>query len=149
MLDIWFCKYLLSLYFLLQRSCHHTIMAKGKHAPNPGEMKTKVLHPNSRKLKKVHKSGVHRSNVDFKGKVGLQRMSSLADKLIWVKENLPALIEDEDDSRVSNETMLLLISGMLARFDEELEQIQLKKSIGKNRRNQHSNREDVIRQTIR
>ena len=131
----------------MQRGCHNIIMAKGKHAPNPGEMKTKVLHPNSRKLKKVHKTGVHRSNVDFKGKVGLQRMTSLADKLIWVKENLPALVEDEGP--VSNETMLTLITGMLARFDEEMEQIQLKKSIGKNRRNQHSNREDVIRQTIR
>ena len=41
----------------LQRS-----MAKGKHAPNAGELKKQggVLHPNSRKLKSVHKAGVHR-----------------------------------------------------------------------------------------
>ena len=44
--------------------------------------------------------------------------------------------------------MLQLITGMLERFDEELEQIKLKKSIGKNRRNQHSSREDIILQTL-
>ena len=44
-------------HLLLQRS-----MAKGKHAPNAGELKKQggVLHPNSRKLKSVHKAGVHR-----------------------------------------------------------------------------------------
>lgn len=44
--------------------------------------------------------------------------------------------------------MLQLITGMLGRFDEEMELINLKKSIGKNRRNQHSNREDTILQTV-
>ena len=44
--------------------------------------------------------------------------------------------------------MLELITGMMGRFDEELEQIQLKKSIGKNRRHQHSTREDSLRQTL-
>ena len=84
------------------------VMAKGKHAPNPGAVKqqSKVLHPASRKLKKVHKAGVHRSNVDVKGKVGLQRMSALADKLIWVKENLPALVEE--DGEVTNGNIFLI-----------------------------------------
>ena len=44
--------------------------------------------------------------------------------------------------------MLQLITGMLERFDEELELIKIKKSIGKNRKNQHSNREDTLNQTI-
>ena len=44
--------------------------------------------------------------------------------------------------------MLHLITGMLERFDEELELIKIKKSIGKNRKNQHSNREDTLNQTI-
>ena len=44
--------------------------------------------------------------------------------------------------------MLQLITGMLERFDDELEQIKLKKAIGKNRRNQHSSREDTILQTL-
>ena len=79
-------------------------MAKGKHAPNPGAVKqqAKVLHPASRKLKKVHKAGVHRSNVEVKSKVGLQRMSALADKLIWVKENLPGLVEEDGEGTKGN-----------------------------------------------
>ena len=73
-------------------------MAKGKHAPNAGEVKkqNQILHPNSRKLKKLHKSGIHRGNVDNKSKIGIQRMSTLADKLMWIKENLPAIMEEED-----------------------------------------------------
>ena len=46
---------------------------------------------------------------------------------------------------VFSESLLGLVEGMLSRFDDELQQIKLKKSIGgKNRRNQHSNREDAI-----
>ena len=40
--------------------------------------------------------------------------------------------------------MLSLVEGMLARFDEELEQIKLKQSLSKNRRGQHSSREAAI-----
>ncbi len=83
-------------------------MAKGKHALNPGAVKqqSKVLHPASRKLKKVHKAGVHRANVDVKNKVGLQRMSALADKLIWVKENLPGLVEEDGEVTKGNLKLL-------------------------------------------
>ena len=86
-------QYIVKLVFRLR------VMAKGKHALNPGAVKqqSKVLHPASRKLKKVHKAGLHRSNVDSKSKVGLQRMSALADKLIWVKENLPGLVEEDGE----------------------------------------------------
>ena len=51
---------------------------------------------------KVHKAGVHRANVDVKSKVGLQRMSALADKLIWVKENLPGLVEEDGEVTKGN-----------------------------------------------
>ena len=88
-----------------------------------------------------------RVNVEVKGKVGLQRLSALSDKLIWIKENLPGLLED--GAEPTREVLLQLIEGLLSRFDEELEQIEIKKSIGgKNRRNQHSAREDAITQTV-
>ena len=88
-----------------------------------------------------------RVNVEVKGKVGLQRLSALSDKLIWIKENLPGLLED--GAEPTREVLLELIEGLLSRFDEELEQIEIKKSIGgKNRRNQHSAREDAITQTV-
>ena len=85
--------------------------------------------------------------MEVKGKAGLKRMSTLSDKLIWIKENLPALLDEETVPTPS--VVMELIEGMMSRFDEELEQIEIKKSIGgKNRRNQHSSREDAIRQTL-
>ena len=85
--------------------------------------------------------------MEVKGKAGLKRMSTLSDKLIWIKENLPALLDEEAVPTTS--VVMELIEGMMSRFDEELEQIEIKKSIGgKNRRNQHSSREDAIRQTL-
>ena len=85
--------------------------------------------------------------MEGKGKVGIQRMSALSDKLIWIKENLPGLLEE--DAEPTKEVLLELIEGLLSRFDEELEQIEIKKSIGgKNRRSQHSAREDAITLTV-
>ena len=84
--------------------------------------------------------------MEVKGKAGLQRMSALSDKLIWIKENLPGLLED--GAAPTKEVLLELIEGLLSRFDEELEQIEIKKSIGKNRRSQHSSREDAITLTV-
>lgn len=84
--------------------------------------------------------------MEVKGKVGLQRMSALSDKLIWIKENLPGLLDE--GAEPTSSVMLELIEGMMSRFDDELQQIEIKKSIGgKNRRSQHSSREDAIRQT--
>ena len=82
----------------------------------------------------------------MKKNVGLQRMSAISDKLIWIKENLPGLLED--GAVPTRDVMLELIEGLLSRFDEELEQIEIKKSIGKNRRSQHSAREDAITLTV-
>ena len=73
-------------------------------------------------------------------------MSAISDKLIWIKENLPGLLED--GAVPTRDVMLELIEGLLSRFDEELEQIEIKKSIGKNRRSQHSAREDAITLTV-
>ena len=84
--------------------------------------------------------------MEVKKNVGLQRMSAISDKLIWIKENLPGLLED--GAVPTRDVMLELIEGLLSRFDEELEQIEIKKSIGKNRRSQHSAREDAITLTV-
>ena len=50
-----------SMRLILFTSFQIRIMAKGKHGANPGQNLNKVLHPNSRKLKKVHKSSLKRS----------------------------------------------------------------------------------------
>merc|ERR1719508_246112 len=74
-------------------------------------------------------------------------MSSLAEKLVWIKDSLPAVMDDE--GQMTKDAMLELVTGLLSRFDEELEQINIKNSIGgKNRRKQHSSREDAINHTL-
>lgn len=124
-------------------------MAKGKHAPNKGAIRQeKVLHPTSRKVLKMVKKETHRFNVESKGKIGIQRLSSLAEKLVWIRDNLPGVV-DEETGQVTKESVLELVNGLLSRFDEELEQINIKKSIGgKHRRKQHSSREDAINHTL-
>merc|ERR1712096_61323 len=93
----------------------------------------KVLHPTSRKVLKMSKKETHRSNVESKGKIGIQRMSSMGEKLVWIKDSLPAVMDDE--GQMTKDAMLELVTGLLSRFDEELEQINIKNSIGgKNRR---------------
>jgi hypothetical protein len=122
-------------------------MAKGKHALNKGALKQadKVLHPSSRKVKKVARATRHKTNVDTKGKPGLVRLAAQAERLAWVREALPGA--EGEAGGVSCAGMLALAQGLLARFDDELEQIKIKNSIGggqKNKRKQHSAREDAI-----
>lgn len=127
-------------------------MAKGKHAPNKGALKQaeKVLHPGSRKVTKLAKKATHRGNIEIKGKVGLNRLTGLAEKLSWLREALPG-VEDEE-GKVTCAGVLLLVQGFLTRFDDEVAQIKLKQSIGgnqKNRRLQHSARMDAIELTTK
>lgn len=44
--------------------------------------------------------------------------------------------------------MLILVYRYLKRFDEEVEQINLKQSISKNRGNQHASRLSIIKMTL-
>ena len=97
-------------------------------------------------------------------KVGLNRLTGLAEKLSWLREALPG-VEDEEGKvgdflsehvlpffQVTCAGVLLLVQGFLTRFDEEVAQIKLKQSIGgnqKNRRLQHSARMDAIELTTK
>jgi hypothetical protein len=38
--------------------------------------------------------------VESKGKIGIQRLSSLAEKLVWIRDNLPGVMEE--DGMISN-----------------------------------------------
>ena len=70
----------------------------------------KVLHPGSRKVGRIAKKATHRSNIETKGKVfilkssdqshssikvGLNRLTMLAEKLSWLREALPGVEDDE------------------------------------------------------
>lgn len=67
----------------------------------------------------------------------------IGEKLLWFKEHLNSGVEE-----YTPELLLQLIEKYLSRFDEELEQIKLKHSVGKRKGRQHASREDTIKLTI-
>lgn len=99
----------------------------------------KLKHPNSRKTislaKKMIKNEKKNSN-----KLGTHiKQNLIGEKILWFKERIP-----EGCVILTKEQTLNLIETYLARFDEELEQIALKNSIGQRKSRQHASREDVI-----
>lgn len=67
------------------------------------------------------------------------KQNLIGEKILWFKEHIPG-----DCLVLNKEQTLELIELYLARFDEELDQISLKNSIGKRKNRQHASREDVI-----
>eukprot|EP00095_Tigriopus_kingsejongensis_P005651 maker-scaffold209_size256900-snap-gene-0.15 protein:Tk05651 transcript:maker-scaffold209_size256900-snap-gene-0.15-mRNA-1 annotation:"glutamate-rich wd repeat-containing protein 1" len=126
-------------------------MAKGKHAPAPGAIKkNKVIHPNSRISIKLQSRAERRHKIDTTVKIGGQRLQALGDRLQWFKENLPLCLEEGDP--MSCQVMLTMAEAFLGRFQEEVEQISLKNSVGgskNNKRKNHQSRLDVIDRTVK
>lgn len=129
-----------------------SVMAKGKHKPAPGAVRPdKVLHPQSRKVSKLHKQESRKIKLSGNKSVGGQRLQALGEKLLWFHDNLLVAfeaIEDTSEKVVTKKLMLEIMEAYLARFKEELEQIRIKNSIGKNR-NQHRSRLDLIQDTMK
>lgn len=129
-------------------------MAKGKHRPAQGAVrKDKVIHPKSRKAFKMHSQELRKQKLANTQKIGGSRLQALGEKLSWFKDNLAlCLDEDDDDAKaLTNAQMLEFAEAYLARFKEELEQIELKNNVGgagKNKRNRHTSRLDVIEHTM-
>ncbi|XP_034827929.1 translation machinery-associated protein 16 homolog [Maniola hyperantus] len=99
----------------------------------------KLKHPNSRKTislaKKMLKNEKKNNN-----KIGTHiKQNLIGEKILWFRERIP-----EGCVVLNKEQTLELIETYLARFDEELEQISLKNSIGRRTSRQHASREDVI-----
>ena len=126
-------------------------MAKGKHAPAPGAVrKDKIIHPKSRQATRIQKKQIRRDKVEKDVSVGATKLQSLGNKLNWFKENLQFCQDDESD-QVDSKVMLLLAEAYLSRFDEEIEQIKLKHSIGAKgkRKHQHVSRLDAIEHAMK
>lgn len=127
-------------------------MAKGKHAPAPGAVrKDKVIHPNSRKAAKLQSKIQKRSRINNQVRSGGLKLQALGEKLNWFKENLAVCMDAVGVDQVNLQVMKSLAEAFLSRFEEEIEQITLKNSIGgKNKRsNRHRSRLDVIQHTIK
>lgn len=99
----------------------------------------KLKHPNSRKTLKVI-SKIKKSEKKEQNKVGTHiKQNLIGEKILWFKEQIPA-----DCDVLNKEQVLELMEEYLTRFDEELEQIALKNSIGQRKNRQHASREDII-----
>ena len=73
------------------------------------------------------------------------------EKLLWFHDNLEGVLTDENSNVVTRTMMLELANGYLTRFQQEVDQIQLKNSIGgdkKNKKDRYRSRMDVINLTI-
>jgi len=104
---------------------------------------TKCKHPNSRKTLALAKKA-KRFNNRSKIKLGHAVKSNiLGEKFMWFTEALA-----DRNSPLSNSEFDELINVYLKRFDDELEQINLKQSISKNRSNQHASRLSNIKMTL-
>lgn len=99
----------------------------------------KLKHPNSRKTNSLVKK-MKRNERKEQNKLGTHiKQNLVGEKILWFKERIP-----EDCSVLTKEQTLELIETYLSRFDEELEQISLKNSIGQRKNRQHASREDII-----
>lgn len=98
-----------------------------------------LKHPNSRKTVTLAKK-LNRNEKKNQNKLGTHiKQNLLGEKILWFKERIL-----EDCAVLSKEQVLELIEIYLGRFDEELEQIALKNSIGQRKNRQHASREDII-----
>ncbi|XP_046671892.1 translation machinery-associated protein 16 homolog isoform X2 [Homalodisca vitripennis] len=101
-----------------------------------------LSHPNSRKVQQLTKQ-VKKDAARKKAKMLHQmKLNLVGEKFLWFRDNLP------QDKALDHDVIASVITQYIRRFDEELEQIALKHSIGGQRKNrQHASREDVIKLT--
>ena len=102
----------------------------------------KLIHPNSRKADQISREWHRDVRVKKKRKETAHKFSALGEKIAWFRDQL-----DEEVTICSLEKIGELIETYLARFDEELEQIQLKSQVGQRKGNQHASRTDTIEHT--
>ncbi|XP_068623759.1 translation machinery-associated protein 16 homolog [Battus philenor] len=102
----------------------------------------KLKHPNSRKTISLAKKMLKNEKKNH-NKLGTHIKNNLiGEKIMWFKERIPG-----ECLVLTKEQTLTLIETYLSRFDEELEQISLKNSIGHRKSRQHASREDIIKIT--
>ncbi|XP_068228477.1 translation machinery-associated protein 16 isoform X1 [Palaemon carinicauda] len=99
----------------------------------------KVVHPKSRKAKKLNKQFSRALKMQKRQSESNMKLQVLGDKLLWFKENMDSSLEEYTPKDVLN-----LIQRYIDRNLEELEQISLKQSIGGRNSNQHASRKDRI-----
>ncbi|XP_063592404.1 translation machinery-associated protein 16-like [Penaeus indicus] len=112
----------------------------GKHKINVLKENQKVIHPNSRKAKKLNKMVSREIKMKKRRGENNLKLQVLGDKLLWFKKEMDPSIEVFTSKDVLN-----MIQKYIDRNMEELEQINLKNSIGKRNKTQHASRESTIK----
>ncbi|CAL7934108.1 unnamed protein product [Xylocopa violacea] len=102
----------------------------------------KVTHPNSRKSIAIAKRAKKITNRQKAKLSGLIKQNLIGEKMLWIKEHMVP-----DVCPYTPELTARLLEMYIARNDEEMEQIVIKRSIGGRRNRQHASREDMIRMT--
>uniref|UniRef100_A0A8D8LJN5 Translation machinery-associated protein 16 n=1 Tax=Cacopsylla melanoneura TaxID=428564 RepID=A0A8D8LJN5_9HEMI len=101
----------------------------------------KISHPNSRKVKQLSKQCLKVASRDKSKMQTYMKQNLHGEKLLWFQQHI-----DADSKEMTPEYLDELFTTYLARFDDELDQIQLKHSVGQRSqaKRQHASREDVI-----
>ncbi|KAJ3667133.1 hypothetical protein Zmor_002538 [Zophobas morio] len=104
----------------------------------------KCKHPNSRKTNALVKQIKKTKSREKSKQAGNIKLNLLGEKLLWFRDNL-----EPNSATYTPELTIKVIETYLGRFDEELEQIKIKHSIGCRKNRQHASREDIINLTIK
>ncbi|KAJ1522374.1 hypothetical protein ONE63_002663 [Megalurothrips usitatus] len=98
-------------------------------------------HPNSRRAQKLFKNSAKQVTREKSKMATAIKHNVIGEKILWFRDRIPP------DVTVCSKTFVdELLQQYLGRFDEEMEQIKIKHSIG-HRGRQHASREDMIRHT--
>lgn len=112
-----------------------------------GKVRTeKVIHPNSRKAAYLAGQVNRNERVQMSKQASSLKLEVLAEKLLWFKERLEKL--DPEKKVLTKSDFGSLVQEYLQRFDSELEQIDIVRSVGKRQGNPHSSRENAVKLTI-
>ncbi|XP_019874672.1 translation machinery-associated protein 16 homolog [Aethina tumida] len=104
----------------------------------------KCKHPNSRKTKALAKQMKKQSVKDKNKHLGNIKLNILGEKLLWFRDHL-----NPEWTCCTPNQVHELIQSYIDRFNEELEQIKLKHSIGNRKNRQHASRQDIINLSIK
>ncbi|XP_045523223.1 translation machinery-associated protein 16 homolog [Pieris brassicae] len=98
-----------------------------------------LKHPNSRKMMSLAKK-INKEEKKNNNKLGTHiKQNLIGEKIMWFKDRLPVGCQV-----LTRQQTFELIESYLGRFNEELEQIALKNSVGQRKNRQHASREDVL-----
>ncbi|KAK7075278.1 translation machinery-associated protein 16 [Halocaridina rubra] len=111
----------------------------GKPNINVFKENKKVIHPKSRKAKKLSKKYCRSLKMQKRRGESNMKLQVIGDKLLWFRENMDATLEKYTPVALEE-----LITRYIDRNAEELEQINLKNSISGRNFKQHASRKDRI-----